>query len=61
MELLIDKPEIIIDAGAVGDLSARLRIDPVDLSSRSTEVDFRLKTKDGSISVTESARFVGPL
>ena len=61
MELLIDKTEITIEAGAVGDMSARLRIDPVDLSSRSTEVDFRLKSKDGSISVTESARFVGPL
>lgn len=61
MELLIDKSKITIEAGAVGDLSARLRIDPVDLNSRSTEVDFRLKSKDGSISVSESARFVGPL
>jgi len=61
MELLLDKPEITIESGAVDDLSARLRVDPVDLKSRSTEVEFQLNSKDGEISISESARFVGPL
>jgi cytochrome c oxidase accessory protein FixG len=61
MELLIDNPEIIIESGGIADLPARLRIDPVDLKSRSTEVEFQLNSKDGGISISESARFVGPL
>jgi cytochrome c oxidase accessory protein FixG len=61
MELLIDNPQIIIESGGIADLSARLRIDPVDLKSRSTKVEFQLNSKDGGISISESARFVGPL
>lgn len=61
MELLIDNPEISIAPGGVADLTARLRIDPADLSSRSTEIEFQLDSRDGSVSVSESARFVGPL
>ena len=60
MELLIDNPQVIIEPGGVADLSARLRIDPVDLDSRSTEGEFRLQSSDGNISISESARFVGP-
>ncbi len=61
MELLIEQPEVTIEAGAVADVTARLRINPVDLKSQSTEVQFRLHSADGSISVAEPARFVGPL
>ena len=60
MKLLVDRPEIMIEAGGVADLSARLQADPEELVSRSTEVEFQLNSSDGSVSVTESARFVGP-
>jgi cytochrome c oxidase accessory protein FixG len=61
MTLLIDRPEITVESGGVADLTARLQVDPADIKSQSVEVEFGLKSMDGGISITESARFVGPL
>jgi cytochrome c oxidase accessory protein FixG len=61
MELLLDKPEIVVEAGAVQDLSARIRVDPADLKSKSSKIIFRLDAKDEpEITVSEPGRFVGP-
>ena len=60
MTLLIDQPEIVVPAGGVSDLSARLRVDPEKLTTRSTEIEFVLTSRDGEINASESARFVGP-
>ncbi len=61
MRLLLDKPEISVDAGGVRDVSARIQIDPVDIKAASSEILFHLKAADSpDISVSESARFVGP-
>ncbi|MDJ0956009.1 MAG: cytochrome c oxidase accessory protein CcoG [Arenicellales bacterium] len=61
MQLLMDKQDIAVEAGAVKDVTARIQIDPVDIKSASNEITFHLAARDKpEIAVSETARFVGP-
>ena len=61
MQLLMDKQDIVVEAGAVRDVSARIQIDPVDIKTASNEITFHLTARDDpEIAVSETARFVGP-
>jgi len=60
-ELILDVPEVAVGAGEVLNLPARVRIDPEDLKTASSEVLFKIEVADRpDISVVESARFIGP-
>ena len=61
MQLLMDKQDIVVEAGAIKDVSARIQIDPVDIKSASNKITFHLAAKNQpDIAVSETARFVGP-
>jgi polyferredoxin len=60
-ELILDVPEVAVRGGEVLNLPARVRIDPEDLKTASSEVLFKIEVTDRpDISVVESARFIGP-
>ncbi len=61
--LSVDSPEQITVAGAaVGELAVVLRAKESALAGRASEVTFTLRARDDSaVSVTESARFLGPM
>ncbi len=60
--LLVDKNTILVEAGTVYDLPVRLRAKEENLSMRSTEIRFILSVPDDDdLSVTEVAKFLGPI
>jgi cytochrome c oxidase accessory protein FixG len=62
MNLIIDESTIIVPGGEVKDLPVRIQVDESNLEERSTKVYFKLTAEDAdNISVTEEARFLGPL
>jgi len=61
MEIHMDLPEIYVQSGEVLELPVRLEVEEDELDTRSTEVMFTLVADDNAdLSVTESARFLGP-
>ena len=61
MKLIGQAKDIEVAAGSVKDLPVRIQVSPHNLSSVSSKVAFHMKSKDGSLDVTESARFLGPI
>ena len=61
LELHMDTDNIFADAGTVLDLPVRLRADEQYLQARSTDIQFTLTAEeDPHLSITESAKFLGP-
>ncbi len=61
LRLVLDQPEIVVAAGTVRQLIARIQADEYQLESRSQTVHFRLQADDApSLQTVEEARFVGP-
>jgi cytochrome c oxidase accessory protein FixG len=61
LNMQMDTVEIFANSGEVIELPVRVNIDPARLQERSTEINFHLNAvEDGSLSVTEEARFLGP-
>lgn len=62
LQLLIDKENIVVEAGTVFDLPVRLRAEENNLKGRSTVVHFTLSAKDDNeMSIKQEAKFLGPL
>ncbi|MDH5178895.1 MAG: cytochrome c oxidase accessory protein CcoG [Gammaproteobacteria bacterium] len=60
--LLLEKTDLLIDAGKVVTVPARIRIDPVHLKKIGYDVYFTLTAKDNSaLHVRQKGRFIGPL
>ncbi len=56
-----DTDTINVDAGKVIDLPVRIRVDEDSLESRSNDIGFILTAEDNpKLTITESARFLGP-
>jgi cytochrome c oxidase accessory protein FixG len=61
LNMQMDTVEIVADSGEVIELPVRVNIHPDRLQERSTEISFHLNAvEDGSLAVTEEARFLGP-
>jgi len=61
MKLLLDEPEIEVEAGTVLELIARLQADEYNMEERSVTVVFQLQAIEANhLTTTEEARFVGP-
>ena len=61
LKLVLDQPEIRVDAGSVAQLVVRLQADEYNLEARSSTVTFHLQARDSNhLTVVEEARFVGP-
>jgi cytochrome c oxidase accessory protein FixG len=57
----MDDPGLVVPAGAVREVTARLQIDPYDLDAASNIVYFTLTAQDDeTLTVKQEARFVGP-
>lgn len=62
MTMGMDNRVIRVESGEVAEVPVRLRVPPKVLTSRSSEIDFRIETIDGAkLAVEEHARFLGPL
>ncbi|HKK16486.1 MAG TPA: 4Fe-4S dicluster domain-containing protein, partial [Gammaproteobacteria bacterium] len=62
LQVILDKKNIQVAAGAVADVPVRLRAEEEDIKARSTEIEFVLSAiDDPEISVEEDARFLGPV
>ncbi|MDJ0834681.1 MAG: cytochrome c oxidase accessory protein CcoG [Gammaproteobacteria bacterium] len=61
MKLHIQKDRIFAESGAVIELPVSIEMDPDKLTQRTTEIFFKLETIDADMSITEEARFLGPL
>ena len=61
MKLHIQKDRVFAESGAVIELPVSIEMDPDKLTQRATEVFFTLETIDADMSITEEARFLGPL
>ena len=62
MVFIQPEKEITINSGEVINLAVRIQIDPVNLKKTSSNVNFYLTATDqDNLSVTEKARFIGPL
>jgi len=53
--------EIKVNSGEVAEIPVRLRVKPEAIRKRSTEIEFTIKTEHSDLTVTEKARFLGPL
>jgi len=53
--------EIKVNSGEVTEIPVRLRVKREAISKRSTEIEFTIKTEHSDVTVTEKARFLGPL
>jgi len=53
--------EIKVNSGEVTEIPVRLRVKPEAISKRSTEIEFTIKAEHSDVSITEKARFLGPL
>ena len=61
MILVLDRPEIEVEAGTVRQLIARVQADEFNMESRSQSINFRLQAIDANhLTTVEEARFVGP-
>ncbi len=61
LQLIMDKPEILVAAGEVADVTARLRAREENLEQRSSHINFTLTAKDDDhLKVIKEARFLGP-
>jgi cytochrome c oxidase accessory protein FixG len=61
LRLVVDQPDILVEAGAVQQLVVRLQADEYNLDARSVEVSFHLQAEDRNhLKAVEEARFVGP-
>ena len=61
MQLMLDEPEIVVEAGTVRELIARLQADEFNMEERSVTVEFQLQAVEANhLTTTEEARFVGP-
>ncbi len=56
-----DKTPITAASGEVLSVPVRVRADELNLAARSNEIEFILTTQDDELSVTETARFLGPI
>jgi polyferredoxin len=62
LQLFLHHPEIEVPAGDVLTLPLSLRIDPVELRSTSSEIQFSLSARDApGIAITQTGRFIGPV
>lgn len=61
ISLLMDRSEISLNSGEVIEVPVRIQIAEEHIKKRSNELHFNLTTDDASLSVTEDARFIGPL
>lgn len=62
LQLINKAGDFEVQAGEVYNLNVQLRLDPVILKQPSTEVFFTLRSLTGDdISITEKARFIGPV
>ncbi len=62
MRLLSRKDEIVVPSGAVVSLPIQVQVDPIQLKTASTKVQFTLAALDDpALSVTQEARFIGPI
>jgi polyferredoxin len=61
LKLVLDDPEIEVDAGTVQQFIARIQADEFNMEERSVSVSFHLQATDANhLLTTEEARFVGP-
>ena len=61
MKLVLDNPQIQVEAGTVRQLIARIQADEYNMESRSESIRFRLQAVDANhLTTVEEARFVGP-
>lgn len=61
LQVILDKSNIQVAAGAVADVPVRLRAEEENLKARSTEIEFVLSAIDNpDIMIEEDARFLGP-
>jgi len=61
LKLILDEPEIEVEAGTVQQLIARIQADEFNMEDRSVAVRFHLQAADANhLQTTEEARFVGP-
>ena len=56
-----DQAPIKAASGEVLSVPARVRADELNLEARSSEIEFILTTEDHELTVTETARFLGPI
>ena len=62
IQLHMDMSEIRVESGDVLELPVSLRVEEVEIEARSTGVEFELSAKDNAeLTVTEEARFLGPI
>jgi hypothetical protein len=60
MQWDLDQEYIKVNGGGVRNVSLRVRVDPYDLTSRSTHIKFSIQATDNpDLTVTEDARFLG--
>ncbi len=61
LRLETDEAEIVVDAGSVYQLVARIQVDEYNMESRSEEIRFHIQAREANHLLTvEEARFVGP-
>ena len=61
LKLVVDDPDILVEAGVVRQLVVRLQADEYNLDARSVPVSFHLQAEDSNdLNAVEEARFVGP-
>jgi len=61
VKLVVDEPEILVEAGSIHQLVVRLQVDEFNLEARSVSVNFHLQAMDSNhLKTVEEARFVGP-
>jgi cytochrome c oxidase accessory protein FixG len=62
LTLFRDAVDIEVESGEIAEIPVRVRIDPVELSRRSSELVFNLIATDSEVLyVSEDARFIGPV
>ena len=61
ISLHTEQTPIRAGAGEVVSVAVRVRADEFNLNARSSEIEFLLTSTDGALSVTETARFLGPV
>ena len=61
ISLQTEQESIQAAAGEVISVPARVRADEFNLETRSSEIEFILSSADGDLSVSETARFLGPV
>jgi len=61
MELVMDAEEISVPSGAILNVPVSVRIDPEDLRTSSSEIEFQLQSVDQpNLNTRSKARFIGP-